>query len=135
MWCDLLLLNVERTWIDPPSPLYTEMQYRGWLYPMPPYMEIFMSHVMRWTMGQMRVLLYTLEIKAGRALGVRTCQQEVESAGALYMQMPIFDKIRGECSCLFTEGSGVLLRVMDHPDQQCLGIFLMEMHRHRERAL
>ena len=48
---------------------------------------------------------------------------------------PIFYEIKKQFHCLFREGFGPLARVMNYTDQQCLGLFLLEIHRFRDSLL
>ena len=42
---------------------------------------------------------------------------------------------RGRYHCLFKQGFGPLRKVMEYEDQRCLGFFLLELKRHREKLL
>lgn len=108
----------------------------------PRYMDSYMSHAMRVTIGQLRASSHTLEIEAGRAARVpreqrlcRLCHTEVESEEHYVCRCPVYYEIRGRYHCLFRDGFGPLRSVMDYQDQRCLGYFLMELRRHRESLL
>ena len=47
----------------------------------------------------------------------------------------VFYEIRGRYHCLFKQGFGPLRKVMEYEDQRCLGLFLLELKRHREKLL
>lgn len=147
--CDLVQAHVRDTWMVAALP--TKMQhYRDHFLRLtedgfiqrPGYMDIFMSHAMRVAIGQLRVSSHTLEIEAGRAGGIprearlcRLCRGEVESEEHYICRCPVFYEIRGRYHCLFRDGFGPLSRVIDYPDQRCLGLFLLEIRRHREDLL
>ena len=104
----------------------------------PRYMDVYMSHAMRVAIGQLRVSSHTLEIEAGRAAGVsrevrlcRLCHTEVELEEHYVCRRPLFYEIRVRYHCLFREGFGPLSRVMDYQDHRCLGLFLVELRRHK----
>ena len=48
---------------------------------------------------------------------------------------PVYYEIRGRFHCLFKEGFWPLARVMNFEDQRCLGLFLLELRKHREDLL
>ena len=47
----------------------------------------------------------------------------------------VFYQIRGRYHCRFKQGFGPLRKVMEYEDQRCLGLFLLELKRHREKLL
>ena len=47
----------------------------------------------------------------------------------------VYYEIRGRFHCLFRDGFGPLTKVMNYTDQRCLGLFLLELGRHRESLL
>ena len=47
----------------------------------------------------------------------------------------VFYEIRGRYHCLFKQGFGPLCKVIEYEDEWCLGIFLLELKRHREKLL
>ena len=47
----------------------------------------------------------------------------------------VYYEIQGRYLCLFKEGFGPLHRVMEYEDKKCLGLFLLELKRHRETLL
>ena len=46
-----------------------------------------------------------------------------------------FHEIRGRYHCLFKQGFGPLRKVIEYEDQQCLGLFLLELKGYREELL
>ena len=44
-------------------------------------------------------------------------------------------KLEGDTICLFKQGFGPLHKVMEYEDQWSLGLFLLELKRHREKLL
>lgn len=148
---DLLQAHIRDTWIPSTGTLPVKMQYyrdhflrltEDGFIQRPGYMDVFMSHAMRIAIGQLRVSSHTLEIEAGRAVRVaredricRLCSREVESEEHYVCRCPVYYEIRGRYHCLFREGFGPISRITDFPDQRCLGLFLMELRRHRESLL
>ena len=46
-----------------------------------------------------------------------------------------FVKFRERYHCPFKQGFGPLRKVMEYEDQRCLGLFLLELERHKEKLL
>ena len=105
-------------------------------------MDFHLSHGIRCAIGQILTSSHQLEIETGRFRGVsaeaRICQLcHIEPKTELHhiCHCPIYYEIRSCFHCLFTEGFGPLARVMRYQDQRCLGLFLLELRRHREGLL
>ena len=47
----------------------------------------------------------------------------------------VYYEIRGRFHCLLQAGFGPLIRGMNYEDQRCLGLFLLELRKHRENVL
>ena len=47
----------------------------------------------------------------------------------------VVEEYKGRYHCLFKQGFGPLRKVMEIEDQRCLGLFLLELNRHREKLL
>ena len=58
-------------------------------------------------------------------------------SGILRKLRLVFYEIRRRYHCLFKQGFGPRCKAMDYKDQQCLGLglFLLELKRHRENSL
>ena len=92
--------------------------------------------------GQLRTSSHQLQIEVCRytrlPLEERICQlchQGVESEEHYVCHCSVFYEIRGRYHCLFKQGFGPLSKVMEYEDQRCLGLFLLELKRHREKLL
>ena len=108
----------------------------------PTYMDTHLSHGVRCVIGHMRTSSHQLEMETGRFKGVRAqaricqlCHIEPETELQHICHCPVYYEIRGRFHCLFREGFGPLFKVMRYEDQRCLGLFLLEMRRHREDLL
>ena len=53
----------------------------------------------------------------------------------MFVIVLFFYEIREKYHCLFKQGLGPLCIVMEYRDQQCLGLFLLELKRRREKLL
>ena len=85
---------------------------------------------------------HNLEIETGGFRGIqaedRMCQLgRIEPETELHhlCSCPVYYEIRGRFHCLFREGFGPLTRAMNYIDQRCLGLFLLELRRHRKSLL
>ena len=83
-----------------------------------------------------------LQIELGRYTGIpldericQLCHQGVESEEHYVCHCSVFYEIRGRHHCLFKQGFGPLHKVMEYEDQWSLGLFLLELKRHREKLL
>ncbi|KAH7434041.1 hypothetical protein KP509_07G098200 [Ceratopteris richardii] len=148
---DLIQLDTRRTWIEPTQELGTKMAlYREHLLHLttdgfvtrPSYMDTHQSHALRCAIGQLRTSSHQLEIEIGRFRGVpsdskicRLCHLEPETELHYICHCTVYYEIRGCFHCLFREGFGPLSRVMSFEDQRCLGLYLLEEHRHRDTLL
>ncbi|KAH7440397.1 hypothetical protein KP509_04G105200 [Ceratopteris richardii] len=90
----------------------------------------------------LRTSSHQLEIETGRFRGVpadsRICRLghlEPETELHYICHCTVYYEIRGRFHCLFREGFGPLSRVMSFEDQKCLGLYLLEVHRHRDTLL
>ena len=63
------------------------------------------------------------------------CHQGLESKEHYVCHRSVFYEIRGRYHCLFKQGFGPLSKVIEYEDQRCLGLFLLELKRHREKLL
>ena len=148
---DVFQLDTQRTWIQPAQELGTKMAfYREHLLQLtedgfltrPAYMDTHLSHGLRCAIGQVRTSSHQLEIERGRFRGIPTedrlcqlCQREPETEFHYICRCTAYYEIRGRFHCLFREGFGPLSRVMRFYDQRCLGLYLMEIQRHRAGLL
>ena len=148
---DLIQLDTRTTWTHPTRELGPKMAfYREHLLELtedgfvsrPAYMDFHLSHGIRCAIGQMRTSSHQLEIETGRFRGVlaearicQLCHIEPETELHHICHCPVYYEIRGRFHCLFREGFGPLARVMRYQDQRCLGLFLLELRRHREGLL
>ena len=108
----------------------------------PPYMDIHLSYALRSVIGQLRTSSHQLQIGVGRytrlPLDERICQlchQGVEFEEHYVCHYSVFYEIRGRYHCLFKQGFGPLRKVREYEDQRYLGLFLLELKRHREKLL
>ena len=106
------------------------------------YMDMHLSHGIQGVIGQKCTSSHQLEIETGRFRGVpakaRICQLcHIEKERELHhiRHCPVYYEIQGCFHCLFREGFGPLARVMRDQDYRCLGLFLLELRRHREGLL
>ncbi|MCO5599422.1 hypothetical protein L7F22_053525 [Adiantum nelumboides] len=136
-----------RTWVEPIQELGTKMAfYRGNFLQVsedgfvtrPSYMDTHLSHGLRCATGQIRTSSNQLEIEFGRFQGIppedrlcKLCGIEPETELHYVCHCTVYYEIRGRFHCLFKEGFGPLDRVMKYEDQRCLGLYLLEIHRHR----
>lgn len=148
---DLIQLDTRRTWIEPTQELGRKMAfYREHLLQLtgdgfvirPSYMDTHLSHGLRCAIGQIRTSSHQLEIETGRFRGIpadsricRLCHTEPETELHYICHCTVYYEIRGRFHCLFREGFGPLARVMSYQDQRCLGLYLLELHRHRDSLL
>ena len=148
---DLIQLDTRRTWIEPIQELGTKMAfYREHLLQLsedgfvtrPSYMDTHMSHGLRCAIGQIRTSSHQLEIETGRFRGIppesricRLCNREPETELHYICHCTVYYEIQGRFHCVFREGFGPLDRVMRYQDQKCLGLYLLELHRHRDSLL
>ncbi len=148
---DIIKLNNERTWTSPTTPLGRKMaQYKALFLHIsqdgfilrPSYMDTHLSHALRTVIGQLRTSSHQLEIEKGRYAGkpmaeriCQLCHREVESEEHYVCHCSVFYEIRGRYHCLFQNGFGPLPTIMEYKDQRCLGLFLLELKRHREKLL
>ena len=148
---NLIQLDTRRTWTQPAQELGTKMGfYRKYFLQLtkdgfvvrPAYMDTHLSHGIRCDIGQMRTSSHNLEIETSRFRGVqakdRICQLcciEPETEFHHLCRCRVYYEIRGRFHCLFKEGFGPLARVMKFEDQRCLGLFLLELRKHRENLL
>ena len=58
-------------------------------------------------------------------------QQGVDSETRYVCHCSVLYEIRGRYHCLFKQGFGPPHKVMEYKDQQCLGLFLLELKRHK----
>ena len=105
-------------------------------------MDIHLSCALCSVIGQLRTSSHQLQIEVRRytrlPLEERICQlchQGVESEEHYVCHCSVFYEIRGRYHCLFKQGFGPLRKVMEYEDQQRLGLFLLELKRHREKLL
>ena len=148
---DLIQLDTKRTWVEPIQELGTKMAfYRGNFLQVsedgfvtrPSYMDTHLSHGLRCAIGQIRTSSHQLEIEFGRFQGIppedrlcKLCGTEPETELHYVCHCTVYYEIRGRFHCLFKEGFGPLDRVMKYEDQRCLGLYLLEIHRHRNTLL
>ena len=148
---DLIQLDIKRTWVEPIQELGTKMAfYRGNFLQVsedgfvtrPSYMDTHLSHGLRCAIGQIRTSSHQLEIEFGRFQGIppedrlcKLCGTEPEIELHYVCHCTVYYEIRGRFHCLFKEGFGPLDRVMKYEDQRCLGLYLLEIHRHRNTLL
>ena len=144
-------LDTRRTWIEPIQELGTRMAfYREHLLQLtgdgfvirPSYMDTHLSHGLRCAIDQIRTSSHQIEIETGRYRGIpadsricRLCHTEPETELHYICRCTVYYEIRGRFHCLFREGFGPLDRVMRYQDQRCLGLYLLELHRHRDSLL
>lgn len=148
---DLIQLDTRRTWVEPVQELGTKMAfYKEHLLQLsgdgfvirPSYMDTHLSHSLRCAIGQIRTSSHHLEIETGRFRGIlaedrmcKLCGTEPETELHYICHCTVYYEIRGRFHCLFREGFGPLDRVMKYEDQRCLGLYLLELQRHRDSLL
>ena len=148
---DLIQLETRRTWIEPSRELGTKRAfYREHLLQLttdgfvsrPSYMDTHLSHGLRCAIGQIRTSSHQLEIETGRFRGIsadsricQLCHTEPETELHYVCHCTVYYEIRGRFHCLFRDGFDSLDRVMRYQDQRCLGLFLLEIQRHRDSLL
>ena len=107
----------------------------------PSYMYIHLSYVLHNVIGQLQT----------SSLSVRDWGMDICTTTSRRKNLPIvsswseiehyvchcgvFYKIRGSYHCLFKPGFGPICKVMEYEDQRCLGLFLLELNRCREKLL
>ena len=108
----------------------------------PMYMDTHLSHGLQCVIGQMHTSSHQLEMEIVRFRGVRAeakiyllCRIEAQTELHHICHCLVYYEIRGCFHCLFREGFGPLARVMRYEDQRCLGLFLLELRRHRESLM
>ncbi|KAH7422442.1 hypothetical protein KP509_12G008600 [Ceratopteris richardii] len=108
----------------------------------PSYMDTHLSYGVRCAIGRMRTSSHQLEIETGRYRRVptqdricRICHMEPERELHYICHCSAYYEIRGCFHCLFREGFGPFSRAMGYEDQRCLGLFLLELRRHRDSLL
>ena len=108
----------------------------------PSYMDTHLSHGLRCAIGQILTSSHQLEIEFGRFQGIppedrlcKLCGTKPETELHYVCHCIVYYEIRGRFHCLFKEGFGPLDRVMKYKDQRCLGLYLLEIHRHRNTLL
>lgn len=126
------------------GPLHTSpaiMSHR-WSPNLYPIQHSHLSHSLRCAIGQIRTSSHQLEIETGRFRGIpadnricRICHLEPETELHYICHCTVYYEIRGRFHCLFKEGFGPLSRVMSYEDQRCLGLYLLELHRHIDTLL
>ena len=96
------------------------------------------DYALRSVIGPLQSSSHQLEIEVGWdaliLLEERICQlrhQGLESEEHYVCHSRVSYEIRGGYHCLFKQGSGPVCKVMGY-DQQRLGLFLLELERHRE---
>lgn len=148
---DLIQMDTKRTWVDPTQELGTKMaDYKGNFLQLsedgfvirPSYMDTHLSHGLRCAIGQIRTSSHQLEIEFGRFKGIppesricKLCGMEPETELHYICHCTVYYEIRGRFHCLFKEGFGPLDRVMQYQDQRCLGLYLLELQRHRDNLM
>ena len=102
-------------------------------------MDINLSYALRSVIGQLQSSSHQLEIEVGWhaliLLEERICQlrhQGLESEEHYVCHSSVSYEIRGRYHCLFKQGSGPVCKITGY-DQQRLGLFLLELERHREK--
>lgn len=147
---DIWQLYTHRTWISPQQPLPAKMLYYrdhflsisadGFIQ-RPRYLEAFLHHAPMVALGQLRVSSHRLEIEAGRASRTpreericRLCRVEVECEEHYVCRCTAYRDIRERHPSLFSDHP-TLRQLLHTADQRRLGAFLLEIQRHRERAL
>ena len=63
------------------------------------------------------------------------CHWRMELEEPLWSTICYVYEVRGRYYCLFDRGFGSLHKVMEYEDQWCLGLFLLELKRHKEKLL
>ena len=63
------------------------------------------------------------------------CHRELETKLHYICHCSAYYEIRGRFHYFFREGFGPFSRVMRYEDQRCLGLFLIELCRHRESLM
>ena len=63
------------------------------------------------------------------------CGTEPETELHYICRCTVYYEIQGRFHCLFREAFGPLDRVTRYEDQRCLGLYLLEIHRHRDSLL
>ena len=148
---DLIQLDTKRTWVEPTQEMGTKMAFykenflqvsEDGFVTRPSYMDTHLSHGLRCAIGQIRTSSHQLEIEFGRFQGIppedrlcKLCGIEPETELHYVCHCTVYYEIRGRFHCLFKEGFGPLDRVMKYKDQRCLGLYLLEIHRHRNTLL
>ncbi|KAI5070875.1 hypothetical protein GOP47_0015218 [Adiantum capillus-veneris] len=108
----------------------------------PKYMDSHLSHGLQCVIGQLRTSSHQLQIETSRYTSTpaeervcELCDIEPETEEHYICRCLVYYEIRGHFHCLFRDGFGSVSRVMDYTDQRCLGLFLLELRRHREDLL
>ena len=107
-----------------------------------PYIDIHLSHALCSVIGQLWTLAHQWEIEVGRYTQIpleericQLCHQGVESKEHYDCHCSVFDERRGRYCCLFKQRFGPLCKVMEYEDRRCVGLFWLELKRHRENLL
>lgn len=148
---DLIQLDTKKTWVEPTQELGTKMAFyrenflqlsEDGFVTRPSYMDTHLSHGLRCAIGQIRTSSHQLEIEFGRFRGIppesricKLCGIEPETELHYICHCTVYYEIRGRFHCLFREGFGPLDRVMQYQDQRCLGLYLLELNRHRDNLM
>lgn len=148
---DLIQLDTKKTWVEPTQELGTKMAFyrenflqlsEDGFVTRPSYMDTHLSHGLRCAIGQIRTSSHQLEIEFGRFRGIppesricKLCGIEPETELHYICHCTVYYEIRGRFHCLFREGFGPLDRVMQYQDQRCLGMYLLELNRHRDNLM
>ena len=104
---------------------------------MPPYMDIHLSYALRNAIRQPQTSSHQLEIEVGKYARIPLEERIWQLFHQEFADLDKFSfyEIRGRYHCLFKESFGPLRKVMEYEDQWCLGLFLLELKRHRQKLL
>ena len=145
IWTDIINLENKITWISPKTWLGRKVAHikhtfytsdDGFII-RPSYMDIHLSYVLQNVIGRLQTSLHQLEIEVGRCARI-PLEERIANCVIKEWNMKntmFFYEIRGRYYCLFQQGFGPLCKVMKYEDQQCLGLFLLELKRHKEKLL
>lgn len=113
--------------------------YREHLLQLTEDMDTHFSHGIRCAIGQIRTSSHQLRIETGRYSGVpaeaRTCplcHMEAETELTMYAIAQFTMRYEVASIACLERALDPLSRVMGYEDQRCLGLFLLELRRHRD---
>ena len=105
-------------------------------------MDIHLCYALRSVIGQLRTSSHQLEIEVGKytriPLEERICQCVIKHwnpKNTMFVTVVSFMKSEGDTIASLNKAFGPPHKVIEYEDQQCLGLFLLDLKRHREKLL